>query len=90
MNTLPCENSIHDPNCCFLCRNVRTDLSHDSNQGNLFYVGALPTHVWASDYHYSLRVLLETNKHEISLLYQKGIGMVGFYLWSAADIGLTI
>jgi hypothetical protein len=58
----PCENAIHNPNCGFLCRDVGANLSHDGNQCNLFYVGAFPTHVWSGDYHYSLRVLLETNK----------------------------
>ena len=44
---------------CFLCRNIGANLSHDSNQCNLLYVGALSTHVWSSNYHYSLWVPLE-------------------------------
>lgn len=68
---LPRVNAIHNSNGCFLCRNIGANLSHDSNQCNLFYVGALSTHVWSSNYHYSLWVSLE-NQKVISLLYQRG------------------
>lgn len=68
---LPCENAVHNPNCGFLCRNVGADLSHDHNQSNLFYVGALATHVRSGDYHYSLRVLLGMNKKQNPLTEAK-------------------
>lgn len=57
---LPGKNTIHNTNCCLLCRNVWANLRHDCDQCNLLYVWALSSHVWSSYYHDPFTISLET------------------------------
>ena len=68
---LPRENAIHNSNCRFLCGDVGAGLSHDGDQCDLLYVGALPAHVRPSDDHCSLRVPLQSPR-AVSPLCQRG------------------